>query len=208
MADIQAGGNVNYFFEGLFALVPFAALGCFRLLAWSRKNLGLALFMTGLILVHFSLLEREYFRNDMINPRALAEKNRSFRSAEAALRGMHIFSTVPSLALLDSQPGLTEPFLLSYLLRIGKGNAQPLLERLRGAEFDVVIIAAEDLSYRGIHLINPALRQAIIEGYRPYCLVLDAIVYLPRSRPEDDGLQQRLAEIGCAAYPPRRSFPY
>ena len=53
LTDVQAGGNINYFFEALFAMTVLAVWGALRLCAWSRRNEGLALFLTGLTLFYF-----------------------------------------------------------------------------------------------------------------------------------------------------------
>ena len=60
-ADLHAGGNINYFFEALFAMTPLGVWGAMRLCAWSRRNAGLALFLTGSILFP-SLGAREGYR--------------------------------------------------------------------------------------------------------------------------------------------------
>ena len=207
-ADIQAGGNINYFFEGLFALVPLAVLGTLRLLAWSRRSLGLAAFLSALIAIYLFLPQAQNdLSHERITPRAVAAANDSFRRIAGALHDAHIFSTVPRLALLDAHPALVEPFLLSYLQKLGKANMRPILDRVRSGEFDVAVTADYDDAWRGVAHLEARLRQEIKRAYRPYCVVSNEIYYLPRSRPEDTALARRLDAIGCTPYPPAPAFP-
>jgi phage shock protein PspC (stress-responsive transcriptional regulator) len=209
LTDIQAGGNINYFYEGLFALTPFSVLGAFRLIAWSRQRAAIALFLTGLILIHFWLLDAEdlYGARSGINPWEIKAQNALFRRTGDALRGQHIFSTIPRIALFDPHPALMEPYLLSYLQRLGKANPQPIVERIRSDEFDLVITGQSGDSWRGIPKIGPDLRNAIVAAYMPYCTVLSKtpgvdiyVLFLPRHRTEDAILIQKLHQIGCIPY--------
>jgi hypothetical protein len=113
------------------------------------------------------------------------------------LGGYHIFSTVPRLALLDPAPVLTEPYLMSYLERVGKFDPQPILERIRNKEFDLVITASRRVSWRGVPHIAPDLRRAIEESYVPQCTILGALVQVPRALPGDDDLLQELNRNNC-----------
>lgn len=207
VADIQAGGNVNYFFEGLFALVPFAALGTLHLLAWSHRSNGLAAFLAGLIVIELFLPQAKTDLYERITPREVVADNALFRRTAAALQGQHIFSTIPRMSLLDPRPALVEPFLLSYLHLLGKADMRPVLERVRAAEFDIAITADHDTVWRGIPVIDPHLREAITSAYRPYCVISHHIFYLPRSHSENSALVRQLDQIGCTPYPPAPSFP-
>lgn len=207
IVDIQAGGSYNYFFEGLFSLVPFAAFGCLRLLGWSRRNTGLSLFLTGLVLFQFFLPEVQYFRHNITSRQTLASINHDFHALESALSGLHILSTVPRLALLDSHPALTEPYLFSYSRRINKGNTEPVFDSVRRGEFDVAITSAYDLSWRGVPHLDPALRRTLMAAYRPYCEILNDIIYLPLARLQDSALKLRFSHIGCQTYPRSPPFP-
>jgi hypothetical protein len=216
LAAVQAGANVNYFFEGLFALVPFAVLGALRLLAWSRTRAGLASFLAGLILFEWFPHKSEAFLYlARFGPHAVAANNARFRKTAASLGGLRIFSTVPRIALFDPQPALLEPYLLAYMWRLGKTDIRPILERVRRAEFDIAITADEDTTWRGIHHVTPQLRKALMLAYKPYCMLPNEIksmgafplVYLPLARSADGAVIDRLRRIGCTPYPPVPSFP-
>jgi hypothetical protein len=207
LTDLQAGGNINYFFEGLFALVPVAAWGCLRLLQWSRRSVGLRLFLTGAVLFQLLVPEARSFAHNFVTPRTVAANNQRLRAVESALQGLHIFSTVPRMALFDPRPALTEPYLLSYMRRMGKGNAGPLFDEVRRGEFNVAVTADDDLSWRGIPHVDPELRKVILAAYRPLCVVAHDVIYLPIRSGADQALKDRLARAGCVAYPPPTLFP-
>jgi hypothetical protein len=64
-------------------------------------------------------------------------------------------STVPRLALIDPVPTLTEPFLMSYLVRLGKIDPEPIVRQVRNGDFDVVITLAErEENWRGCEPIR------------------------------------------------------
>jgi hypothetical protein len=208
LALMQAGANVNYFFEGLFALVPFAVLGTLHLLAWSRTRLGLASFLAGLILFEWFLPKAGSILHLVRSgPDAAAMNNARFRKTAAGLEGLRVFSTVPRIALLDTQPALVEPFLLTYMSRLGKTDMHPILERVGRAEFDIAITADNNITFRGVPHIAPQLRQALTLAYKPYCTLPSEIVYLPLARSADGAVIDRLSRIGCMPYPPVPSFP-
>ncbi len=133
LTDVQAGGNINYFFEFLFALTPLAVLGIYTLIAWSGRYSGLALFLAALILIELVLPAARdmYYRQSEISPATTRSSNAAFRKIETALRGRHIFSTVPRIALLDPKPALVEPYLLTYMRRLGRFDGQAIPERIR-----------------------------------------------------------------------------
>jgi len=202
LTDLQAGGNINYFHEGLLASTPLAVLGAWRLMIWSRQRLAIAVFLTGLILLHFWLLDAQhlYGTDSKLTPEKIKQQNAVFRRIEDALRRQHIFSTIPRMALLDPQPALMEPYLLSYMQRLGKVNVQPIVQRIRSGEFDLVITREQPNSYRGLSLIGPDLSSAIVAAYTPHCTLAERIFYLPRQRPEDASLILKLQQAGCMPY--------
>ena len=200
VAAVQAGANINYFFEALLALVPAAVLGILRLIHWARQRIGVAAFLSAVILFHFlppTVLDLYQMLWLQSPSREVERWNDQFRKARNVLGGYHIFSTAPRLALLDPAPALTEPYLMSYLQQIGKFDPQPILERIRNMEFDVVITPARRVSWRGVPHIAPDLRHAIEGSYVPQCMTFGALVQVPRARPGDDALLQELNRNGC-----------
>jgi hypothetical protein len=131
------------------------------------------------------------------NYQEVKTSNSRFRQAQNALGGLHIFSTVPRLALLDPAPALMEPYLMSYMELLGKFDPQPLLGRVRSKEFDVVITAIRSINWRGVPRIAPNLHRAIEEAYEPQCTMIGALVHVPRARAGADDLLQELERSGC-----------
>jgi hypothetical protein len=200
LAGLQAGANRNYFFESLLALTPLAVLGVFRLTVWAREHVWAAFFVAGLFAIHFLPTSAHELYLDLpsgIRSRSIESRNEGFRTMQNALQGRHIFSTVPRLALLDPDPALMEPFLLSYLQTLGKFDARPILDRVDSGEFDVLITSVHPEVYRGVPFITRDLRGAIVASYTPYCVLLGFEIYLPRYRPEDKTLVRNLEQISC-----------
>lgn len=200
LTDIQAGGGMNYFFESLFAITPVAVLGAYRLIAWSRARPGLALFVTGIILIQFLLpsMREMYWDRSKIIPRAIRAREGMLRDTEAVLRGRRIFSTIPRIALMDPQPALLEPLLLTYLWRMGKFDGRPILDRIRNEEFDAVITDREaGQTYRGLRYLE-GIEDTITSAYMPGCAGKEMAVSFPRTRPPDTALREGLRRILCA----------
>ena len=199
LVEIQALGDINYFFEGLFAVTPLAVLGAYRLIAWSRARPGLALFVTGIILIQFLLpsMREMYWHRSEISPRATRAREGMLRDMEAVLRGHRVFSSIPRIALIDPQPALLEPVLLTYLRRLGKFDGRPILDRIRNEEFDVVITDPEaDQSYRGFRKLE-GIEDTITSAYVPGCAGKEMVVSFPRTCPPDNVLIEGLRGILC-----------
>lgn len=199
LTSIQAGASVNYYFEALLALTPTAVLGVQRLMALSRRHLlpGLliALFVGG----YFLAPRARYLYSRIQAPApSVALRNESFRKVERVLQKYRTFSTVPRVALIDSAPTLMEPYLLSYLHRLGKADLGPILRSIRGSSFDGVITSRKAGGWRDIPHIDPDLHAAIAGAYKPHCVVAGVLVHLPESRPAGSSrLAGDLEGIGC-----------
>ena len=202
LTDMQAGGNINYYFEMFFAVVPIAVLGVFQLMDLARRSAVLGLALTSVLIIHSvapATLQLHTnigaLRNDWIK-----SSNAQLERLEHALAGHRIFSTVPRLALFDPDPPLTEPYLLSYLHRLGKIDLEPIIEPIRRNEYDVVITSVSAGSSRGIKHVDPTLRQAIATSYRPDCKFGAWLFHLPNDvQPASSALARDLRNIGCSA---------
>ena len=202
LADLQVGGNINYFFEALYALTPFAVLGILRLFSWSRRRTAVAVFAASVIMVRFTIPDTMdvYRHREELSAATIAKDNRMLTDFQAALSGQHIFSVDPRIALFDPNPPLTEPYLVSYMRAMGRYDAAPLIARIAAGEFDVFVSPEEPQEWRGIHHFgsrNPE-QQVISAAYKPYCVLSGDIVRLPASRPGDAELKEKLRAIGCA----------
>ena len=196
--DVHAGGNLNYFYEFLFSVTPLAVFSVFHLKTdprkWKAGSVCLAGLMGFLVLPIFrdlrSLCER-------LSPSYIRTANQRAVLIREAFQGRHIFSTVPYVALFDPQPAIIEPYLFSYLQRVGKIDPTPLMNSLEREEFEAVVTQSHAWSYRGIDHISPRLRQAIITAYTPRCELDGLLVHLPRDTTHSVDLRTKLQEIGC-----------
>ena len=201
LAELQAGANMNYFLEALLALVPAAVLGILRLIHWARQRVGVAAFLSATLLFYFlPPIALDLYETLWTQPsyRQVKTSNGRFRQTQNALSGLHIFATVPRFALLDSAPELIEPYLMSYMQLLGKFDPQPILDRVRNKEFDMVITAPRSINWRGVPHIAPNLHRAIEEAYEPQCTMIGVLVHIPRGRPADGELMRALGKGGCA----------
>jgi len=198
LADVQAGGNINYFFEGLFALVPVAVVGAYQLIEWSQERPAFGALLSAFLLIHLIMPEiRDLYGNRAeFGSRAIDFQNEEFRRESDVLRGRHVLSFIPRFALLDAHPAIIEPYLMTYLERLGKFDPAPLLDRIDKREFDVVLARSGNARWRGIPLMPP-LFAPIERGYRRECAIRDTVVYLPRDRETDAALVQGLKSFGC-----------
>jgi hypothetical protein len=198
LADVQAGGNVNYFFELLFALVPGAVLGVLLLTQWAQRRIGLAVFLSSLVVIYLLPPKaQELYWTIRSESDAVKSRNEVFRIVQNILQGRHIFSTVPRLAIMEPVPVLVDPFLATYLQRLGKFDPQPIIERIRSNEFDLVITKTQAPSWRGIDHLSPDIHRPIEASYRPHCVLGNYLIHLPRSRSEDRSLLEVLDRNRC-----------
>src|SRR5262245_12419827 len=196
--DVQAGGNLNYFYEFLFSATPLAVLSVFHMKADSRKWKVGSLFLAGLIGFYIVLPIVKDLRSlrERLSPSYIGTVNQQ-ASLREAFHGRHIFTTVPYVALFDPHPAMIEPFLFSYLQRVGKIDPTPVMNSLQREEFEAVVTRREAQSYRGIDHISSSLRQAIITAYTPHCELYGLLVHLPRDKARSSALRTKLQEIGC-----------
>jgi hypothetical protein len=199
LANLHPGGNLNYFYEALFAVVPAASLGVIRLTESTRRHIPTGLFVAALFFLHYAHPERTHgaLSRGEIGFRSVAVRNAEFERIQEALRGQHIFSTVERLALLDPTPALVNVFNFWAI------NPQYIYKRLSRSEFDVVITPSHAVTWRGIDFIKPRLRDAIGEAYTPHCVIGELAVqgplllHLPRNRRTSDAFLQQLSRAGC-----------
>jgi hypothetical protein len=199
-SDVQAGGNINYFFEALFALVPLAAFGALQL---GRRPFGTAgLFLSGLLLFHIAAPDAVSAFHSIRRGRSeTASWNLHMAALRGVLQGNRVLSTVPTATYLAPETVISEPFLLSTLDRQGLIDLQPLSNRILGHEFDIVVTPAEADSWRGVPNMPAGLRPAIAAAYRPFCIFQGWLIHLP-GQPSHPGLPEQFTAIGCTAVVP------
>jgi hypothetical protein len=194
--DVQAGGNINYFFEALFGLVPLAAFGALQL---GRCRFGTAgLFLSGLLLLHLAAPNAvSAYRSIRQGCRETAAWNLHMSAIRGVFQGNHVLSTVPAATHLAPETAISDPYLLSYLDRLGLIDLQPFRKRILDGEFDIVVTKAQASSWRGVAHVPRGLHSAIAETYQPFCVFEGWLIHLPRQSPRP-GLPGRFTAIGCA----------
>ncbi|SLM48114.1 membrane protein of unknown function [Nitrospira japonica] len=198
---VHAGADINYYWETFFAAVPFAVLGVLRLLELVERHAALGpalavfLFIHSLVPVAMSAEERiPTLKHGWVDA-----GNDEMRKLSHALAGSRVFSSFPRLALLTPNPPLMEPFLLSYLHRLGKVDLRIFTDPLLRREYDVVITYASAGSWRNVKQLDPELRSAIESSYKPYCTFHRGLFHFPDGEdPSTSILKERLTEIGCS----------
>lgn len=201
VTDLQAGGNTNYFYEFLFALIPAAALGGHRLLTAARLRIDVGLAVTALVafnvLPGLILDDAKSIMELLAGPNSVKSKDQEFLRVQEVLQGRHLLSFIPRLALLDPQPATTDGFLLTYLHRIGKFDPKPILEGIDQQKFDLIVTANSPKKWRGILHVDPELRAAINMSYQPYCIYSEYLFHLPRNQSSHTAEAEELGKIGC-----------
>ncbi len=196
LTDAHAGGNINYFFEGLFALTPIAALGALRI-ADGRVTSGL--FVAGLLLSYAVVPNIDAARNLIteLSPDSRRAERQPIEMMQRALPGHRVLSTVPRIAILTDEPVLTEPFYMAYQQKLGKSDTAPLVDRVRRQDFEVVVTPRRPTRFRGVPMVPPDLWSAIMEAYAPFCAPSpNLLVYLPRGA-QGVAVGDKLRALGC-----------
>jgi hypothetical protein len=199
VTNAHAGGNANYFFEGLFALTPMATVGTLRLAGGGRTTSGL---LIALLLVSYhvapNLVAARDMASDKLNPAGRAAERRPIEMLGAALPGHRVLSTVPRIAILTDEPVVIDPYYMTYMQQLGKYDTGPLLDRVRRQEFDAVVTTREPTTYRGVRTAPPDLWSAIAHAYQPFCAPSPIlVVHLPRGGSHGATVGARLKELGC-----------
>jgi len=195
---VQAGAGINYFFEPMFASVPFAVLSLCRMRdrPWGGAGAFAGVVVLILLIPHAANTLRDLGQvTDKV-----ALRNQKYDALGQALNGASVFSAIPDVTLLLSDRVVMEPLLLNYLV-LGRGaDLSVLVKRLQMNEFDVVVTQPVDYAWRGVPSLATDLRRAIIEAYEPRCLLNGVLFHLPKDRPPasgNAGVGARLEKLGC-----------
>ena len=202
LTGVHAGSNRNYFFEGLFALTPIAALAAVRL-PGDRAPSGLlvaGLLVAGL-LVSFAVENVTAARNLItarLSPASRLAERRPIEMLRLALPGHRVLSTVPRIAMLTDEPVIMEPYYMAYRQKAGKSDTGPFVARIRRQDFEAVVTPRRPRQYRGIPMVPPDLSSAIAEAYEPFCAPgPDLLVHLPRGAAHGVAVGAELKALGC-----------
>lgn len=200
VTEMQAGGNINYFYEFLFAMAPFAGYGAVRMIRGCHEQPVLACFTAALLALACILPVGMQTAGRARLAAFVPTLNGRVRAVERVLSDKRVFSTVPRLALASAQPPLIEPWTLSIWALQGKTDASIWTGPIRRGEYDVVVTFDVRADWRGIALIDRRLLTAITAVYSPYCRYETYWFHLPREG-DSAGLRGSLDAIGCKALP-------
>jgi hypothetical protein len=201
VAGTHPGSAANYFFEGLFAVTPLAALGALRLVDVRWRWVTSALLAAELLAVYevapnFVIAHREL---DKLSSASRLAERRPIEMLGVALPGHRVLSLVPRVALLTDNPIIIEPWFMAYLQSQGRFDTAPIRERIRRQEFEAVVTFASAGQYRGVPFAPPDVMSEIAHSYLPFCVPgPDFVVHLPRGQVASSVLGARLRELGCA----------
>jgi hypothetical protein len=202
-ANLQAGGNSNYFFEGLLGLTPIAAIGVLRV-AGRRQHLqpAASLLAAGLLVSAVALpglAATALTARHGLSAAGRSAERRPVEMLQNALPGHHVLATVPGVAFLTDEPIMIEPYLLAYGQRAGTFDTQPIRERIQRREFEAVVTDAALDYYRGVPRVPPDVWEAIAVAYRPFCSPGPRwVVHVPRDQSGGGALGAKLEALGCA----------
>lgn len=192
---VQAGGNINYFFESLLAIVPFAAAA----LLWVRDHLdgrvsvlvGLLIWGLGIDPLIPSTLEAIHKAKDV------PAQNRYFAGLRAELAGKNVFSTTGWVSHLTEREAISEPYLLSYLERGAKWDSSPWADKVREQKYDLVVTDLPPITFRTIPHIPPKIHAAIEEAYEPFSACPGILLFDRRGKSPDSEMVEGLTSMGC-----------
>jgi hypothetical protein len=201
LTAVQAGANVNYFFEGLFAATPLATFAFLQLVAESRGRWTTARLLIPVLVLGYYAYRNAAEAMDSLEPPApwtqVREENRATEALRGALAGHYVLALVPWVAVLEPDPVITEPYLASYLEAAGRFKATPIVETLRQQQFDAVVTDTSMHGYRGVPIVPADIGAAVAASYAPYCGFGDLVFAVPRARAVPRSLREALDRIGC-----------
>jgi hypothetical protein len=195
LLSMQAGGNINYFFESLFAITPFAAAGAL----WVRDHLsGRVSVLVGLLIWGLGI-------DPVIPPtieaahvaKGARAQNRYFENLRAEFAGRNVFSTAGWASHLTQKVAIPEPYLLSYLERGAKWDSEPWAARVRQQNYDLVVTDLPQITFRSVPHVSPKIHIAIEEAYEPFCACPGILLFHRRGEGVDPATMTQFAAIGC-----------
>lgn len=195
LLSMQAGGNINYFFESLFAITPFAAAG----VLWLREQLtARGSVFVALLIFGFAIIP------SVVSTAAVARsakdvrvENRYFESLRAEFAGKDVFSTSGWAAHFTQRVPIPEPFLLSYLERSSKWDSAPWATKVLQQHYDLVVTDMPQITFRTVPHIPPKIHVAIEEAYQPFYACPGILLFHRRGENPDPATTSRFAAMGC-----------
>jgi hypothetical protein len=203
----QAGGNLNYFWEPLFASAVLAGPGLYEL---QREVYRAPILVTVLL---FVLLLRSFLpvlRQDLAYIRqsygvmsVYQVHKTKWESFVSIVSGRRLLSTMPDVTSHSMIPELPDPYLNSALELRGRWNSSPVVAQIDAGVYDLIVVREGDEAYdrsggyRGVPTWSEGMWKALRRTYRPACLFENMEVWLPRR--DSAEILPSLSAIGCLA---------
>jgi Dolichyl-phosphate-mannose-protein mannosyltransferase len=201
VTGLQAGANIDYFYECLFAMAVFSGYAALKLPRWGHARPVLA-GVCSILVLYLSVGPLAQLTMQQASRLRLAGKhNQAIRSLEKLLDGRQFLSDTPRVAFISKQPTLMEPFLLSLLSSNGRADTGIWTTLIAQRRYEVIVMQRIPLYYRGIYHLHKEIRAAIDANYSPYCQLYGYRFYLPVNGGSGE-LQAGLDQAGCVAVSP------
>jgi hypothetical protein len=201
----QVGGNMNYFWEPLFASAVLAGPGLGEL---QRKANRTPILVTAML---FVMLLRSFLP---MMQHELAYLNESYKKASnyrasktewddfiSAISGQRVLSTFPDIAVQSVTPEIPDPYLNSVLERRGRWSSGPVAAQIDAGAYDLIVIrrgesaGAENAGFRGVRAWSEGMWGALKRTYGLACIFGDMEVWSPRRTSREVALG--LSASGC-----------
>ncbi len=177
----KVGSNVNYFLEGVAAVVLVVGMGIAR---W-RKGMPTTVRLIPILLLTVQPLWAWYWLNpvvDVLVRRALEPEARQLEQMVIAASGPVLADEWMSMVVVSGRELLLQPFECTLLATEGKWDPRRLVADIRDGKFALILIA--DHPPFSISLARerwtPEMWAAIQERYEPVTVLAGATVYRPR----------------------------
>jgi hypothetical protein len=204
----QIGGNINYFWEPLFASAVLAGSGLYELQRKARSTpilvILLLLIMVARWFVPFLHADLHYLRQTYASVKGYQERKREWEAFVTVISGRRLLSTFPDVTIHSGTPEIPDPYLNAVLERRGQWTSAPVVADIADGAFDLIIIGENDgIGWRGLMNWDGRMWGAVRQSYSFACVFEEMEVWLPRRTSSD--LLPRLSAAGCIA-PNKPSF--
>ena len=202
---LQAGGNINYFWEPLMVSAVFAGpMMCYLLQEGKihSKTTAIMLFVWLVVSIKPMLVQQYYFLGT-----CYAKVNESIISRQRwsaffdTISDRYLLSTSPDITVVSKVPEIPDPFLNSTLELTGRWSSQPIVDRLESGAYDLVVVwsgeaeQGERFLYRGIRIWDEKIWRALKVKYKSSCIFEGMEVWLPSHN--SDEIYKNLLSVGC-----------
>ncbi len=175
---MQAGASTNYLFEGWTAGALLLPAAVDHLQAhWTAISPASKTLALGLLLFYGWQYQLPVYHKLIITVRGYGNL--------APLRNLRVFTNDDYLNAHSRQPELLDPDLAHILALTGHFDETPILARLQGQVYDMLLLGnwgGQLPSYRGIPYYSLAEIRAIRRNYRSACVADEMTVWIPHGR--------------------------